>query len=121
MKLYAVRVFVGDWPRACDFYGETLGLAERFRNDDMGGAEFDLGGPSLGVERVDEKDGDGRRHVGRFLGVSLMVDDVEKTHETLHAKGVRFDGPPENQPWGGVLTHFEDPDGNVLTLLGRSG
>ena len=33
-------------------------------------------------------------------------------------KGVGFVGPPEAQPRGGVLAHFRDPDGNVLTLPG---
>jgi hypothetical protein len=27
--------------------------------------------------------------------------------------------PPEVMPWGGVLAHLRDPDGNVLTLVGR--
>ena len=33
--------------------------------------------------------------------------------------GVVFLGPPERQAWGGVLGHFKDTSGNVLTLLGR--
>ncbi len=118
MKLYAVRVFVRDWNEACAFYGETLGLPERFRNEDMGWAEYDLGGPCFGIERVRPGDDEGEALVGRFLGVSLNVDDIDGTYETLKAKGVRFTAPPEKQPWGGSLAHFEDPDGNVLTLLG---
>ncbi len=27
---------------------------------------------------------------------------------------------PEEQPWGGILAHLRDPDGNILTLLGNS-
>jgi predicted enzyme related to lactoylglutathione lyase len=34
------------------------------------------------------------------------------------AKGVHFTAPPEKQEWGGTLAHFEDPAGNVLTLVG---
>ena len=118
MKLYAVRIFVRQWPEACAFYGETLGLTERFRNDDIGWAEYDLGGPAFGVERVQPGNADGEALIGRFVGVSLRVDDIDATYEALKAKGVAFTAPPEKQPWGGALAHFRDPDGNELTLLG---
>ena len=118
MKLYAVRVFVRDWAEACAFYGETLGLRERFRDDDMGWAEYDLGGPCLGLERVAPGDREGEALLGRFLGISLQVEDIEALYETLRAKGVRFTAAPEKQPWGGTLAHFQDPEGNELTLLG---
>jgi len=52
--------------------------------------------------------------------VSLQVDDVPATYAELRARGVDFVGPPEKQSWGGTLAHFRDPDGNVLTLFGRS-
>ena len=118
MKLYAVRVFVRNWPEACAFYGETLGLRERFRSDDMGWAEYELGGPCLGLERVRPGDRDGEALVGRFLGVSLQVEDIDAVYKDLSDKGVRFTAPPERQPWGGTLAHFQDPEGNLLTLLG---
>ncbi|MDD9927285.1 MAG: VOC family protein [Rhodospirillaceae bacterium] len=50
--------------------------------------------------------------------MSLRVEDLAKSYRDLVAQGVRFTAPPETQPWGGSLAHFEDPDGNVLTLLG---
>lgn len=118
MELYAVRIFVRDWSAACRFYGETLGLTERFRNDEIGWAEYDLGGPCIGLERVQPDDGDGAALVGRFVGISLRVDDLEGLYESLSRKGVDFTSPPEKQDWGGTLVHFRDPDGNTLTLLG---
>ena len=118
MELYAVRIFVRRWPLACAFYGETLGLRERYRNDESGWAEYDLGGPCLGVERVEPGDTEGEALVGRFVGVSLRVGNIDGLYETLKTKGVEFTSPPERQDWGGSLAHFQDPDGNVLTLLG---
>lgn len=118
MELYAVRIFVRQWPEACNFYGETLGLKERYRNDEFGWAEYDLGGPCLGVERVQPDDLEGEALVGRFVGVSLRVDDIDGAYRSLEAKGVSFAAPPEKQVWGGSLAHFQDPDGNTLTLLG---
>jgi uncharacterized glyoxalase superfamily protein PhnB len=58
--------------------------------------------------------------VGRFVGVSLEVTDIDATYRTLVERGVQFDAPPERQAWGGTLAHLRDPDGNVLTLLESS-
>ena len=118
MELYAVRIFVRHWLDACEFYGTTLGLTERYRNDEIGWAEYDLGGPCLGVELVQPGDSEGDALVGRFVGVSLRVDDIGEVYGSLQKKGVQFSSPLEKQDWGGSLAHFQDPDGNTLTLLG---
>lgn len=118
LELYAVRVFVRRWDEACTFYRDILGLTERFRNDDIGWAEFDLGGPCIGLERVAPDDEEGGSLVGRLVGVSLRVDNIHAVYDALKAKGVAFEHPPEQQDWGGTLAHLRDPDGNILTLLG---
>src|SRR5690554_3544679 len=87
MKLYAVRIFVRDWEKACAFYRDTLGLQERFSSPDSGWAEYDLGGPCFGIERIDPTDDEGQALTGRMLGVSLHVDDIEATYRTLSSKG----------------------------------
>jgi lactoylglutathione lyase len=46
------------------------------------------------------------------------VMNIEQVCQELISKGVEFEGLPVKQPWGGVLAHFRDPDGNVITLLG---
>lgn len=118
MKLYAVRIFVRSWNESCDFYREKLKLSERFRDDEAGWAEYDLGGPCFGLQRVDSSDKEGEGLVGRFVGVSLQVEDIEASYHDLQARGIKFTAPPEKQEWGGSLAYFKDPDGNVLTLLG---
>lgn len=118
-RLFVTRVFVRDWERALRFYTETLGMGLSFRGDDMGWAQLDTGPAQLALERADDE---ALREglVGRYVGVSLQVPDIEKTYETLRERGVDFLGPPELQPWGGMLAHLRDPDGNVLTLLGTA-
>lgn len=118
MKLYAIRIFVDDWDKACDFYQNTLKLPLKFSDASMGWAEFDVGGASLGIERVEGNIDAKEKLVGRFLGVSLQVDDIQSKYQELKTLGVEFASPPEKQPWGGTLAHFEDPCGNTLTLLG---
>lgn len=118
MKVYALRVFVDNWLAACDFYEHVLKLPLAFKDEGFGWAEFDAGGAKFGVERVDEDaSAESKALVGRFLGVSLQVDDAEKTASELMAQGVVFTMGPEKQDWGGVLAHFKDPCGNVITLM----
>ena len=117
MELYGVRVFVDDFRAARAFYVDTLGLSVAWDMSEHGAIGLEVGGPHLIVEGIDRDEDDGEL-VGRFVGLSLKVDDIHDTHASLSAKGVRFDGPPEKQFWGGWLAHFEDPAGNTLTLLG---
>ena len=119
-KLSLVRVFVTDWDRALRFYTETLGIPASFRSDEAGWAQLATGEAELAHERTDPDDEEARDLVGRFVGVSLQVPDIEATHKTLVERGVEFLAPPAKQPWGGVLAHFRDPDGNVITLLGAA-
>ena len=117
-KLFAVRVFVTDWERALRFYTETLGIPTSFRSDEMGWAQLATGEGQLALERAQPGDAESQALVGRFLGVSLQVPDIDATYATLVERDVEFLEPPAKQPWGGVLAHLRDPDGNVLTLLG---
>ena len=117
MKFYAIRIFTTDWDRSVDFYQETLGLPLTFVDQAFAWAEFDLGGARLGVDGMDADAARANELVGRFVGVSLAVDDINRVYSQLLEKGVEFTAPPTRQPWGGTLAHFKDPDGNILTLL----
>ena len=117
-KMYAQRIFCFHWKECVSFFKDTIGLPVKFESEEMGWAEFDLGGISLAVERQDEDDAEALSLVGRFVGISLQVDDIDTIYQELTGKGVEFEGQPAKQPWGGVLAHFKDPDGNTITLLG---
>ena len=121
MQIYALRIFVDDWLSACEFYQNTLNLPLEFKNEEFGWAEFDVGGARFAIERVDDNaTPEDKALVGRFLGISLQVGDAEETYKILVAKGVEFTSLPEKQEWGGVLAHFRDTSGNVLTLMSKT-
>ncbi len=117
MRLYGVRVFVDDTEKAFAFYRDTLLLQENWRMDELKAAGYALETAELIVEYC-YPEGPVADLIGRFVGVSLQVDDINRTYRELSEKGVAFVGPPQKQPWGGVLAHFKDPAGNTLTLLG---
>ena len=118
-RLYAVRIFSFEWEAALAFYRETLGLPLAFVDAELGWAQFEVGEDVfLGLERCDRNDPEAGALVGRFVGISIAVEQIEEVCAELEAVGVEFVGPPEKQPWGGTLAHLRDPDGNVITLLG---
>ena len=116
-----VFAFPAEWTEAVAFYGDTLGLRLLSRQEKEGVAVFKLGASdTLSVERANPKDREEKKLVGRFLGVSIGVDDIRRAYKDLSAAGVMFDGAPQANTWGGTLTHFRDPAGNVLSLVENS-
>jgi lactoylglutathione lyase len=112
----AVRIFVDDLDRACRFYRDVLELDEKSTGPDW--AVFDIDGQTAVLEAVAGDDPECAL-VGRLLAVSFTVDDIDAAYRNLVARGVSFPAPPQMQPWGGILAFPRDPDGNILTLVGR--
>ena len=52
-------------------------------------------------------------HAGTWVWIG--VDDAERVHEELQARGVMIRHPPTNYDWA-LEMQVEDPDGNVLRL-----
>ena len=49
--------------------------------------------------------------------LTLQVESVDETYESLKSKGVQFDVPPTDRPdWGARTAHFRDPDGNLIEV-----
>lgn len=118
MRIGFVRVFVSDFERSLEFYTKTLGMTIDY-TDSQHWAQFESGHDvSLAIEKcAPETVANGSRLVGRFVGVTLMVDDIHGEYDRLTNAGVRFSGAPEKQHFGGILAHLYDLDGNVLTLM----
>lgn len=116
MQLYGIRIFVDDLRTARRFYGQTLRLMQRWAMPEVGAVGYRLGDVTLIVEEENPNGEDGHL-VGRFVGVSFSVPDVEAIYREWFDRGVHFTGPPAKQAWGGALAHFRDPAGNILTLV----
>ena len=115
-KVNYIRVGSRNLNQAKQFYYDILGLHLISQNIENGYLLFSLSGITLIIERSD--DDDSELCPCRYLGISLKVHDIFEVYDTLSELGVKFSQPPEKQFWGGYLTEFEDPDGNVWTLLG---
>lgn len=112
-RVWYVTVYVRDFHGAVDFYQNMLGLPLKFADGKFGYASFETEGAGFSVARVDE---DQASLVGRVTGIALAADDLNEEYEALVAKGVEFTMPPSDQPWGGRLATFADPEGNQIVL-----
>jgi catechol 2,3-dioxygenase-like lactoylglutathione lyase family enzyme len=111
----AVRLFTARLAEARRFYADVLGLKEMSATDTV--AMFDTGQAKLIVEQVEHDDSDAAGLAGRFAAFSFTVTNMETTLNDLRNHSIEWLGPPERQAWGGILAHFKDPDGNILTLV----
>lgn len=110
-----IRIGTVDLQKARAFYEDTLGLSLVTSNVEEGYLLFALSGITLIIECVNDQS---VIYTGRYLGISLKVQDIFDVYQNLLNQGVVFLGPPEKQFWGGYLTEFQDPDNNTWTLLG---
>jgi len=106
-----VYFWTRDMERAVAFYRDVLGLP-LLRRDGDAWAEFDAGPVRLALHgRVDE----GPTPAG---GTAVFaVDDLEAARWTLGQRGVRFHEHLGEVPGFARFATFEDPDGNVLSLI----
>ncbi|WP_415904087.1 VOC family protein [Neptuniibacter sp. QD48_55] len=114
---YAQRIFVTRFNAAVGFYSQALGLEPEFLDEDMGWAEFELGAAKIALELIDADTEEANDLVGRFVGVTLQVDDIQSAYEDMTQRGIEFVAAPEKQPWGGTLGHFKDLEGNILSIF----
>lgn len=111
MKLnYAIK-FVSDMDRALKFYRDVLGFPLKFGSP--GWSEFASGETTLALHPASEKNPPGSVELG------FMVPDIQKFHEMMIARGVRFSMPPTKQDFGGLLAQFVDSEGGHCSVAGQ--
>jgi lactoylglutathione lyase len=113
--LPTATIYVSDQDRARDFYVNKLG----FKTEEAplpGGMRWVVVWPegsatafALMLPRSAEE------HAGGATGFVFSSDNLEADYQELTAKGVKFTKPPTNQGWG-MLSEFEDADGNRIGL-----
>jgi predicted enzyme related to lactoylglutathione lyase len=95
------------------FYRDVLGLTPR--SDRPGFINFEWGGTRLTISTHSDVDGSAADPL-RIM-VNLEVTDIAATASRLSAAGVSFSRQPSEEPWGGWIATFEDPDGNTIQLM----
>ena len=98
--------------RLIAFYRDTLGLTPA---PEMSPGAFALGSGFLIVSGHGEVTGpaiDAKRYL-----INFVVDDLDAEQARLEAGGVEFVRSKGEEPWGGRISTFLDPDGNYCQLI----
>ena len=94
------------------FYRDILGLTPA---PELSAGAFALGGSFLIVSGHSRVTGPATDAV-RYL-INFVVDDLDGEQARLEASGVEFVRRGGEEPWGGRISTFLDPDGNYYQLI----
>jgi catechol 2,3-dioxygenase-like lactoylglutathione lyase family enzyme len=111
-KLSYVTLWAVHFDQVKKLYRDTLGLPVVQENENF--IMFDTKGSRLAFHRLTKAPPLSRLTVE----VHLEVNDVDEVYSSLKSKGVKFDDPPANRPWGTRSTGFKDPEGYVVEIVG---
>jgi catechol 2,3-dioxygenase-like lactoylglutathione lyase family enzyme len=129
-SLTTVNVWVHDQDEALAFYTRTLGWEVRsdvsmeewgFRWLVVGPPGGDVGLVLMPVPRPPMLDATTSERLADLVAkgaggtLFLETDDCQAAYDDLSARGVEFNDPPTEQPYG-IDTSFRDPSGNNIRL-----
>ena len=109
-RIWDVTLTVVNLEQAVPFYEDVLGLSKKyyFPGDYAG---FDCGGVEIGLST-----GTSKNPAEGIPCINFLVENLDKTVQFLHERGVHFVKEPQDTAWGGRIARFSDPDGNVMQL-----
>jgi catechol 2,3-dioxygenase-like lactoylglutathione lyase family enzyme len=110
-----VSVPVSDQQRAKAFYVDTLGFELQREDDSIPGIRWVQVAPKGARTALTLVTWFDSMPAGSLQGLVLTSSSLQADYEQLMAKGVQFDGPPQQQPWATEAV-LRDPDGNRLVL-----
>lgn len=116
--LHAATVHVSDQDAALAWYQEVLGFVVRADTPFDGGnrwIEVAPPGETTGIVLIKGFGGWTPEKVGGDTGIIFRSSDVPAACQDLQDRGVVFDMPPQQFPWGWNAV-FRDLDGNRFVL-----
>lgn len=96
-----------------DFYVGLLGLQPHTERENH--INFDWQGTRLTIGVHEDVTGTNPQPL-RIM-INLESSDIAGDHDRLTSSGVRCLRPPSDEPWGGRVATYLDPDENVIQLL----
>lgn len=125
MKLNNIRLLVNDFDRCFTFYNYIIGLECTWGKLGDNYASFNIGVPSgLALFKADlmnnaiNNSAESKNVVIQDkIAIVIQVDNVNEIYSSLQNKGVTFlTEPKDMQAWGIRVTHFRDPENNLIEL-----
>ncbi len=144
LRVHAINIFVRDQERSLRFYLDQLGFTlvgdVRFQSGDRWVAVAPPDGSTVLSLVQPQPDSQEYDLIGRPTQIVFVTENLVAKYAEWRKRGVRFqyaprlkrlkyarqspaEGGQANRPecpsplWGGVMTHFKDPDGNSFLLV----
>ncbi|MDH4070029.1 MAG: VOC family protein [Ignavibacteria bacterium] len=118
-----LRILVKDFRESFRFYRNVVGLPLDFGTEDDMVAEFDAGTVLLTIvdlsmvkETMDSSFVEGGPEAGDRIILVFQVEDLNEAMEELAARGATLTKPLKVDEWHIVVSHFRDPDGNLMEI-----
>jgi serine phosphatase RsbU (regulator of sigma subunit)/catechol 2,3-dioxygenase-like lactoylglutathione lyase family enzyme len=120
VSLHFIMIFVRDQERSLRFYLDQLGFRLIVDQSVAGHRWIEVAPPdgTANIALAKALPDSVATLVGRDTGIYFITEDIQAKYDEWSSRGVHFESPPRNPPWGGIFTRFEDPDGNSFGLAG---
>ncbi len=107
-------IYVADLQRALRFYQGLLGLRVLEEEDGYARLQGREGTTTIGLHTLStEVPSIPSKEAIRLY---FEVSNLDEFCKELQSKGVKFDQPPEDMPWGWRHAYLRDPDGHLISL-----
>jgi predicted enzyme related to lactoylglutathione lyase len=111
-EFFAVQRTTDNLDRMRDFYRNVVGLSDD--HPELGNP-FLAGSTPIYVGEHSEVHGRAKDPARMLL--NFFVDDLATEQKRIEGHGVKFLRSAGREFWGGVISTFEDPDGNYLQII----
>jgi len=115
MRLNHVLIYVADVGRSLAFYENELGFVriEGSGKDGYARLRAPDGEATLGLH---QREGEGAVPQHEGIRLYIEVEDLDAACRRFQDRGVEFEQPPQDMPWGWRHAYLRDPDGHELSL-----
>jgi len=103
-----ITLWAVNFDEMVSFYRDKLELPVEYGDGNF--IQFATQGTKLYIHNM-EKAPSLREHA---VEIHFDVPDVDEAYDVLSQRGVVFEDPPANRPWGARMAAFRDPEGFAL-------
>jgi lactoylglutathione lyase len=124
MKLGYTIIYVPSVKSSLNFFNQAFGLEQKFLHESGDYGELHTGETTLafashqlGETNFPEgfvRASDTRQPLG--VEIALVTADVQAAHKSALAHGATELAPPDEKPWGQVVSYIRAPDGSLVEL-----
>jgi catechol 2,3-dioxygenase-like lactoylglutathione lyase family enzyme len=107
-----ITLWASKFDEMVTFYRDRLNLPVEYSDQNF--IQFATQGTKLYIHRLGTAP-PLREHT---VEIHFDVPNVDAAYDDLVSRGVEFEDPPANRPWGARMAAFRDPEGYAVEIVG---